>query len=1397
MRSSPHPGSHSDFDIPDQATPQYSDLNTPSLDATSSVGLRLKSIASQKNLQGLRTSLFDSLGTPPQQTSRVPSPSSIATRLELIETPIPPNPAHTVPETPPTWPSTPADGRFTLGPRGSTTHPLQELTPRNNSQSYQQGSSSSSQPSTLPPPPAEPSALRRRQPFHSASEALEKSQGTDLDFNRHIAPTADLKFASSTNSSGATSPTSLTTPESEDADRPSMVRSGYLPLHDSQRRYPRPFHRLLSWFAKNVKAILGLSLLSVVLLQGVLYIPYMMGQERMRSWGLEAIPAKSPPEWFSPGWRPYPPPSGPPPPPPPPHGPVDHYHPPAGPPPGNHFPPYVHPSEPPMQPTDPPYSPISDKLRIGPEAFPVPYSKSYSYDPAHAYPDGDPHTGVIPPLQLNILKAEKPWKRPSKPPQAPLINDTLWHRIPWSRKINGSQTAFSDSYKAHLQPLSPDFREPPFAGWRPPLALLNVDSPPAEQLGRIQFAFEDPSRHSGANGNTARDELLKGRQKLVKAAFRHAWEGYKALAWGHDELKPVSELAQDNFNGWGASIVDALDTLLIMDLPEDYNLAREHVHDIDFRKIGGERSAYGGQDGRIPVFETAIRYLGGFLAAYDLSGDELMRDRAEELAQLMEPAFGTRTGVPVGRIRFGSGVTAGASTSSVLAEAGSMLLEYTRLWQVTGNREYFDRVQRTTDWLDRNMTQQSKLGALLPTTLYPETGGGAGVFSFGGMSDSYYEYLPKQHQLMGGRLPQYSRMYGDAIKSARKWLIRDIPTVPNTQLLTIGLSSRSHFEAKLEHLACFAGGMLGLGSKLIPSQADDYDLAQRMTETCWWTYNSSATGIGPEDTVFYRVTDTDRWNVVTQTDGTKRRDGPNGYPVVGVRRQTKDYRGRPETIESVLYMWRITGDPVWQERGWQMFCSWVTHSMTRVGFANIHDVTQVPAMLADSMESFVFAETFKYYYLLFSPPDLISLDEYVFTTEAHPLLVPQKGRWTQPATGSKKFWDPASMNAAVDADDIYGGGEREAYGGLTNAQKHDIYETWSRKVERQRKQDEMMRAKAKLNGIVERAMNAGGDSVSALVSRMKHVIGITERQEEQQHQQARSSGDPNLRDRDLHEGAVDVSREQIQEAIKRAVEQIRAQTLAETAEQTAAVSALDQAAAAEADPGEEDPVSVVIETERGPLEIRFTDSLASDQADAFPATTLDDSGSASIASESIADKLEAMLSHFDPHAVDDEPLFAETANGCDAEPSSEDPDRVEAAADSDNHNSMCAAEKLTYDSGISIHVEDAPSDPSPTSALPGVDLEGIQAAGIGALRSALFRLNEAATAAGMPIDLYNTEDEEEGSTTGGGRKISPRLRAKLEAMQEEQRLAADEDVNAAHRLGMGFGGRMYQAAGAR
>ncbi|WFD34142.1 mannosyl-oligosaccharide 1,2-alpha-mannosidase [Malassezia cuniculi] len=678
--------------------------------------------------------------------------------------------------------------------------------------------------------------------------------------------------------------------------------------------------------------------------------------------------------------------------------------------------------------------------KLNSSAFPAELSDSISITLAKLYPRQDPHRGELSPQVLALLENPPKLTPPPEPKAAPVIPASNWTLHAWSAEKNGSRTSPADAERPDTQQGAFDWRPAPYNGWQPPLANLTRES---KTLPRIQHAFQNGSRFSGRNDDEAREKLIAERRRLVKNAFIRAWQGYKMYAWGADELRPVSRKPKNNFNGWGATIVDTLDTLLVMDLQEEYNYARNHIHDIDFHMIGGTRSAYGQADGRVPVFETAIRYLGGLLAAHDLTGDVLMKERAEELAQLIMPAFETLTGLPVGRIRFDDPTNytveepRGRYERVTLAEATSMLLEFTRLWQVTGNRTYFDTVQRVTDFVDRNLTSMSAFGTLLPTGVYTRPLQLVGKYTFGGMVDSYYEYLIKEHQLLGGRLEQYPRMFGQAMDSAIQYLLRKIRVVANApSLIVASMSSArptSHM-LKLEHLSCFTGAMFALSSRLLPSRTHDLEIARRYTESCFWMYNSTFTGLGAEDMLFYRPEDQDRFEIVEKKNGKLYRGSANGYPIKGVRSMNGIYQNRPEAIESIMYMWRVTGDEIWQERGWQMFASWMTHSLTEVGVSSIVDVMEVPARKGDGQESFALAETFKYYYLLFSPPDLISLDDFVFSTEAHPLLVPKEGKWREAGAHVPHIrpWTPPPA-----ASGTYAGGENGVRGGMTNSQKHE------------------------------------------------------------------------------------------------------------------------------------------------------------------------------------------------------------------------------------------------------------------------------------------------------------------------------------------------------------------------
>ncbi|KAI7806139.1 putative mannosyl-oligosaccharide 1 [Triplophysa rosa] len=102
---------------------------------------------------------------------------------------------------------------------------------------------------------------------------------------------------------------------------------------------------------------------------------------------------------------------------------------------------------------------------------------------------------------------------------------------------------------------------------------------------------------------------------LSLCMMKFAWDNYKLYAWGKNELRPLTRNGHigNMFGGLrGASIVDSLDTLYIMGLMEEYEEAKEWIQNNLDLNSNGEAS----------VFEVNIRYVGGLLSAFYLTGDE-------------------------------------------------------------------------------------------------------------------------------------------------------------------------------------------------------------------------------------------------------------------------------------------------------------------------------------------------------------------------------------------------------------------------------------------------------------------------------------------------------------------------------------------------------------------------------------------------------------------------------------------------------------------------------------------------------------------------------------------------------------------------------------------------------
>ncbi|KAH1240327.1 Mannosyl-oligosaccharide 1,2-alpha-mannosidase MNS1 [Glycine max] len=464
------------------------------------------------------------------------------------------------------------------------------------------------------------------------------------------------------------------------------------------------------------------------------------------------------------------------------------------------------------------------------------------------------------------------------------------------------------------------------------------------------------------------------RREKVKEAMLHAWGSYEKYAWGQDELQPQSKNGVNSFGGLGATLIDSLDTLYIMGLNEQFQKAREWVaNSLDFNK-----------DYEASVFETTIRLLykttdivflifffvgrfppksrvvGGLLSAYDLSGDKVFLNKAIEIADRLLPAWNTPTGIPYNIINLSHGRAHNPSWTggeSILADSGTEQLEFIVLSQRTGDPKYQQKVENVIAQLNKTFPDDG----LLPIYINPHSGAaGYSPITFGAMGDSFYEYLLKVW-IQGNKtsaVKHYRDMWEKSMKGLSSLIRRSTPS----SFAYICEKNGGSLTDKMDELACFAPGMIALGS--FGYSADDdsqkfLSLAEELAWTCYNFYQSTPTKLAGENYFFHSGQDMSvgtSWNIL-----------------------------RPETVESLFYLWRLTGNKTYQEWGWNIFQAFEKNSRIESGYVGLKDVNS--GVKDNMMQSFFLAETLKYFYLLFSPSSVIPLDEWVFNTEAHPLRI--------------------------------------------------------------------------------------------------------------------------------------------------------------------------------------------------------------------------------------------------------------------------------------------------------------------------------------------------------------------------------------------------------------------------
>jgi mannosyl-oligosaccharide alpha-1,2-mannosidase len=255
------------------------------------------------------------------------------------------------------------------------------------------------------------------------------------------------------------------------------------------------------------------------------------------------------------------------------------------------------------------------------------------------------------------------------------------------------------------------------------LTPLPTDKP--LKLPKIQYDFPVENQEHATK--------RKERQAAVRRTFKRSWEAYRSHAWMEDELAPISGSSKNGFGGWGASLVDNLDNLWIMGFKEEFEHALSAAMNIDLTSATIDS---------INVFETTIRHLGGFLAAYDLSGDERCLHKATEFGEMLYKAFDTPNRMPITRWKLKDAVKGKQEADKVvlLAELGSFTMEFTRLSILTGDSKFYDAVDRITRLLaeQQDKTHLPGMWPVVVNARVPDLTMDT-WFTLGAMADSTYE----------------------------------------------------------------------------------------------------------------------------------------------------------------------------------------------------------------------------------------------------------------------------------------------------------------------------------------------------------------------------------------------------------------------------------------------------------------------------------------------------------------------------------------------------------------------------------------------------------------------------------------------------------------------------------
>jgi hypothetical protein len=414
----------------------------------------------------------------------------------------------------------------------------------------------------------------------------------------------------------------------------------------------------------------------------------------------------------------------------------------------------------------------------------------------------------------------------------------------------------------------------------------------------------------------------------VRAEFLHAWRGYQRVAWGHDEVRPVSGGVNDFFvpgHSFGLSIVEALDTLYVMGLDDELQQATQWILTrLDFDV-----------DAEMQMFEAVIRLVGGLIAGFYATGERRLLERARDLADRLMPCFTkSPTGAPYRYANLRTGAVRESTMN--LAEIGSNILEFGDLSRLTGDPKYLAASKRAYAAVIAKRSSLDLLGTYFDVehgtfTKSVDVAPNPPV-------DSFYEYLWGGWQMLGDAdCRTWYRTLTDAILKyqldrvdGRVWFRQ------------VDYETGAPAGTRQVELAAFYAELLAKGGNREVGEA----------------YYDSFTAVAQKYAIIPEVFD---------------------YRTLSPIEPSNELR--PEYVNAAFDLWFLTGDRKYRDTAYASFQALREHCRVPGGYTIVDDVTTRPMKLGDLFPAYSFSENFKYLYLIFADSSRFDGKNYYLNTE--------------------------------------------------------------------------------------------------------------------------------------------------------------------------------------------------------------------------------------------------------------------------------------------------------------------------------------------------------------------------------------------------------------------------------